>query len=99
MTRFITLRWSEYRIQHIIKHGITPKEVEEVIYLDKHRIIRKGASSEKYLGKHFYYIFGITSEGRLLSIVLLQVESNVYVPITARDMDNPERKYYLKKRR
>ena len=99
MTKFIKLRWSEYRIQHIARHGITPEEVEEALLEDSYRIIRKGASSEKYPGKHFYYIFGITSEGRLLSIVLLQVESNVYVPITARDMDNPERKYYLKERR
>ena len=44
MTKFINLRWSEYRIQHIARHNITPEEVEEVIYKDKHRIIRKGAS-------------------------------------------------------
>jgi len=99
MTKFIKLRWSDYRIQHIARHGITPEEVEEVIYRDKHRIIRKGASSSNYPGKHFYYIFGSTSEGRLLSIVLLHVGEIIYVPITARDMDNSERKNYLRKRR
>ncbi len=99
MAKFINLRWSEYRIQHIARHNITPVEVEEVIYDDKHRIIRKGASSDNYPGKHFYYIFGRTGEGRLLSIVLLHIKNVVYVPITARDMDGSEKKNYLKKRR
>ncbi len=99
MTKYINLHWSDYRIQHLARHNVTPEEVEEALLEDRHRIIRKGASSEKYPGKHFYYIFGSTSEGRLLSIVLLHKGKTIYEPITARDMDVSERKYYLGKRR
>ena len=99
MSKYINLRWSNYRIQHIARHNITPEEVEEVIHRDKHRIIRKGATSDKFPGKYFYYIFGRTSEGRLLSLVLLHAGDIVYIPITARDMDDSERNYYLRKRR
>lgn len=98
MTKYIKLRWSNYRIQHIAKHNITPEEVEEAIFEDKHRILRKGASSKDYSGKQFYYAFGSTGEGRLLSIVLLHIGKATYIPITARDMDSAERKYYLRKR-
>ena len=98
MKKLINLRWSNYRIQHIARHNVTPDEAEEALLEDKYRIVRKGASSEKYPGKHFYYIFGSTSEGRLLSVVLLHKGETGYEPITARDMAASERKYYLGKR-
>ena len=98
MTKYINLRWAEKQIQHIARHGITPEEVEEVLYLDKYSFIQKREKSKKYQGSNLYAVFGSTQEGRLLTIMLLNTSSGYYVPVTARDMDGTERKYYQKRR-
>ncbi len=98
MTKYINLCWSNYRIQHIALHNVTPKEVEEVIFLDRNCFIQKREKTKKYPGSNFYAVFGSTQEGRLLTILLMNTTSGFYVPITARDMDNTERKYYQRRR-
>ncbi|MEW5920185.1 MAG: hypothetical protein AB1796_04365 [Bacillota bacterium] len=98
MTKIINLRWSNYRIQHIARHNITPEEVEEVIFQDKFSFIQKREKSKKYPDSYIFAVFGSTLEGRLLMILLLNTPSGYYVPITARDMDDTERKYYQRRR-
>ncbi len=98
MTKFIKLRWSEYRIQHIARHNITPEEVEEVIYKDKHCFMVRREKAIKIPGNYLYAVFGSTLQGRLLMVLLLNTDSTNYIPITARDMDYTEKKYYYKRR-
>ena len=98
MTKFIKLRWSEYRIQHIARHNITPEEVEEVIYKDKYCFMVRREKAIKIPGNYLYAVFGSTLQGRLLMVLLLNADSTNYIPVTARDMDYTEKKYYYKRR-
>lgn len=96
--KFIRLRWSKHRIQHIARHNVNPEEVEEAIFQDKFSFVQRREKSKKYPGSYMIAVFGSTLEGRLLMILLLNIPSGYYVPITARDMDDTERKYYQKRR-
>lgn len=96
MTNFIKLRWSEYRIQHIARHNITPEEVEEAIFQDHHRLIKKYQKSTQFPGKYLYLAYGRTKAGRLLTILLLNAEGIEYIPLTARDMVPSEKQQYFR---
>ncbi len=98
MAKYINLRWSKYRIEHIAEHNVTKREVEEIIYDDPYRFLKRYKRSTKFPGNYFYFAFGSTLAGRLLTIVLLQTKSNDYIPLTARNMSAPERKNYLQRR-
>lgn len=97
MTKYIKLRWSNYRIQHIARHNITPEEVEEAILKNNNRLIKKYQKSTQFPGKYLYLVYGKTKEGRLLTVLLLNTEGIEYIPITARDMVPFERHQYLRK--
>ncbi len=96
--KFITLQWSRKRILHIARHNVTQDEVEEAIFDDKYSFLKKNKQSYNNPGQYIYLAYGSTLEGRLLTIILLSVNKNVFIPITARDMDSAERKNYLKRR-
>lgn len=81
--------WTEDNIYHIAKHGVTPYEVEEVAF-EGAPYIRKGRRGRRYL-------YGKTIEGRHLFIVYVLSGRGKAQVITARDMDNKERKYYQKR--
>jgi len=97
MAKFITLRWSDYRIQHIARHKITSEEVEEAILQDSNRLIKKYQKSTQFPGKYLYLAYGKTKEGRFLTILLLNTEGTEYIPITARNMVPSERQQYFRK--
>ncbi len=59
MKKNIQLIWSEYRIQHILKHSITTNEVEEVIFQDGNMIINKYQKSNQFPGKYLYLVYRI----------------------------------------
>lgn len=99
MSKYINLRWSNYRIQHIARHNVVKEEVKEAIYDDPYRFLKRYKRSSQFPGSYFYFAFGSTSEGRLLTIILLNTEKNDYIPLTARDMSEPEKKVYLQRRR
>ena len=78
------LIWDELIIDHIKKHNVEIEEVEEA-YLNKK------IESKSYLNRR--KILGITKQGRMLTIIILQ---NLSV-VTTRDMSRKERiKYYEK---
>lgn len=81
--------WSEDNIYHIAKHGVTPYEVEEVAF-EGAPYIRKGRRGRRYL-------YGKTIGGRHLFIVYVLSGRGKAQVITARDMDDKERKYYQKR--
>jgi len=70
-------------------HGISPEEAEEVFAVRPvFRRTKKG----------HYVAFGVTSEGRYLTIVFEVKKKGVARPITGWDMRRSEIRYYRKKR-
>lgn len=82
--------WKDHIIEKIIQsHGVTPEEVEEVIFegqceVRKHTVNR-------------YFIFGQTLSGRFLFIVIEEESEKIFVPITARDMTDKEKRAFRKR--
>lgn len=89
---FITypLIWSQEVVDKIWqKHHVSPEEVEEAIYDDK-PICHKGAANS-------YCVYGQAMSGRYLFIVVRKKDKGArYKVITARDMQDKEKRYYDK---
>lgn len=87
----IELRWTERIIDKICrKHGVTPEEVEEVIY-DGKPVFRRGPGSGT---DRRYFVLGRTLAGRYLFIVLKKERGRVFLTLTAREMRDDERQLY-----
>lgn len=79
------LVWDEWNGEHIKKHKVTIKEVEEAYQ-------SKIVETSSYLGRTV--ILGKTKKGRLLTIVVSsQKQQHPYV-VSARDMSKKERRIY-----
>lgn len=90
MNKITGIEWLAARITHIeVKHRVTPKEVEEVCF--GHSVILRGR------GKQIYHILGQTQAGRYLFIVVRFLGQSRVRVITARDLDQAERRWYLKR--
>ena len=76
------------------KHGIETHEVKE-LFINKPRFFRK----EKGLveNEHLYNALGRTDDGRYLSVFFIYKKNGDALIISARDMNNSERKRYAKK--
>jgi len=73
------------------KHGITTDEVEDVIFSKPHiRLSEKGQIKDEDL----YVAYGQTKSGRYLIIFFILKHQTSALPISARDMTSPERRYY-----
>jgi len=81
--------WDEESIDHIAYHGVGPDEVEEVAF-ENDPYIRKGRRGRRYL-------YGQTIGGRYLFIVYIPIRPGMVKVITARAMDEKERKLYLRR--
>ena len=85
------LYWKDHILEKIIeRHGVSREEVEEVIFEDEPEVVRHG--------RNRYLIQGQTVAGRYLFIVLEQEGKGIYVPITARDMTERDKKAFKKRR-
>lgn len=89
MKKYHRLVWNRENINHIAQHRVIPDEVEKVVF-SHHCLRRKGRGSK------IYYILGTTDSGRYLFIVLRDLGKGVAKIITARDMNNSEKKLYLR---
>jgi uncharacterized DUF497 family protein len=76
------------------KHGILPREVEEVL-VGKCKMYKK--ETGKVEGEHLYNALGRTQDGRYLSVFFIRKLGNKALVITARDMKDNGRKRYEKK--
>lgn len=80
------LEWDDTNLEHIIsKHGISPKEVEDVCFGPHY------ACTVKYKRKAIY---GQATSGRYLMVILERLYNSFYKPITARNMTQSERGKY-----
>ncbi len=73
------------------KHQILPAEVEEIFgNQPRYRKIARG----RVQGEDVYGAFGQTDSGRYVSVFFIKKPQNAALVISARDMDDQERKYY-----
>jgi len=76
------------------KHDLKPEEVEQVFeHRPKFRFIEKG----RVEGEDLYSAAGQTDEGHYLIVYFIRKQGNEALIISARDMDEQERKRYGKK--
>ena len=76
------------------KHHLTQTEVEEV--LDSKPKVKKMCKGN-FRGEHVYRALGQTKAGRYLTVFFIHKRTNEALILSARDMDEKERKNYAKK--
>jgi uncharacterized protein len=84
--------WKDQFVEKLAsKHGVSIMEAEYVLNGNPHiRRVAKG----KVKDENVYVAFGQTEAGRYLIVFYIRKISGSILPISARDMDNAERKYY-----
>jgi hypothetical protein len=76
------------------KHNVSPEEVEEILFSKPmFRKVQKGHIP----GEHLYAALGHTNAGRYLIVFFIYKASREALIISARDMDNKERRQYERK--
>ena len=86
--------WKAQFVEKIVtKHGVSITEVEELLYSEPH--IRK-VNRGHVKGEHVYAAYGQSLAGRYLIVFYIRKLTGSLLPISARDMDDSERKYYEK---
>lgn len=93
MIKINKIIWKETFIKKIEnKHHVTMTEVEEILHGEKkvYRIAKGDVKDE-----NVYLALGKTSAGRYLSVFFILKKNNEVLPISARDMDNKERRKYV----
>jgi uncharacterized DUF497 family protein len=88
--------WKDQFVEKLAqKHGVAVFEAEEVLNAEPHiRRMSKGRIEDE----HVYGAFGQTDDGRYLIVFYIRKVSGAILPISARDMDDAERKYYERQR-
>jgi len=81
--RIDDLEWTLDRVDHVARHGIKPEEVEEVLASTK--VFKRGRAG-------VYEAWGQTESGRYLLVIVRYLGHNRAWPITARDMDENEKR-------
>jgi len=84
--------WKDQFVEKLAwKHGVSTTEVEETLRANPHlRKVGKG----NVKGENVYAAYGQTKAGRYLVVIYIRKPKGVILPISARDMDDAERKYY-----
>jgi uncharacterized DUF497 family protein len=89
------LDWRPDRVEHIARHQVRPYEVEEAVFGDRNRILRRVGPARRNPKETVYRYLGRTEAGRYLFGALLVYENReAALPITARDMTDTEKKRY-----
>lgn len=95
MTAVDDIIWFDAVVEKLAwKHNVLPIEVEEVLSR-RHRIFKK--ETGKVEGEHLYNALGRTKAGRYLSVFFILKLNRKAVIVTARDMNERERKRYERK--
>ncbi len=86
--RIDDLEWTLERVDQIALHEVTPEEVEEVFISAP--VFKRGRGG-------VYEAWGQTESGRYLLVIFRYLGHNRGRPITARDMDENEKRFFRKK--
>ena len=81
------LIWDEWNLEHALRHGVTKDEIDEVCF-SKHVAIKSGKSKMA--------VWGQTYDGRYLLVILGIEDYGDYYPVSARDMDDREKRNFRK---
>jgi len=88
MKTLSSIKWTEISIDHIAKHAVSAYEVEEVCFNeDGPPFIRSGSGN-------LHFILGKSYSGRFLFVVARFIRQGEIGVITARDMNEWEKKYF-----
>lgn len=94
--RLTHIIWKAKYIEKLaVKHGVAVAEVEEVLAAKP--FIRKMARGH-VKNEHVYAVYGTTTAGRYLVVFYIRKVTGAVLPISARDMEPAERRYYEKER-
>jgi len=86
------ISWDQETVNHIVRHAVSPEEVEEVLFNEDDKpIILKGKESK-------YLAYGQTQSGRYLLVVWVSHYKKTGI-ITARDLTKKEKQFYRKTKR
>jgi uncharacterized DUF497 family protein len=86
--------WLEEIVEKLeVKHQVIPEEVEQV-FSNQPRV--KRMNKGHYRGEDVYRALGQTDGGRYLAIFFIQKLTNEALILSARDMDDKERKSYAR---
>jgi uncharacterized DUF497 family protein len=88
--------WKDQFVEKIEqKHRVSVLEAEQVLSANPHiRRVSKGTVKDE----NVYAAYGQTEAGRYLVVFYIRKVSGALLPISARDMDAAERKYYERHR-
>lgn len=88
--------WKDQFVEKLeVKHGVSVEEAEDVLCYKPH-IQKVGKGNVK--DENVYAAFGQTGGGRYLVVFYIRKPAGAALPISARDMDDGERKYYGKQK-
>lgn len=90
MRRITSLEWDDANREHIDRHGVTPREVEEVCF--SRPLLMKSRAGTRLA-------YGQTLAGRYLLVVLRLMDGGAARCITARTMSDKERRFFGKRSR
>ena len=80
--------WDDENVLHIERHQFSPEEVEEVF---------DGGYKVRRTRHGLYIALGETLDGRLAFVVFRRLSKGVIRVVTARDMENNERRLFRRK--
>ena len=81
------LVWTPENEEHIAEHHVTSAEVEE-LFFEEGPYFRRGPE------ENLYHVYGRSGAGRYLFVVMIQLGRGKGYVVTARDMDQKERRLY-----
>jgi uncharacterized protein len=92
--KIVGLIWLEEIVEKLeIKHQVIPEEVERIFHKQPRiRRMKKG----HYRGEDVYRALGRTDAGRYLVVFFIHKMTNEALILSARDMDDKERKSYAR---
>ena len=94
--RITDIIWKERFVEKLsTKHGVSVAEAEEVLYSNP--IVRR-VTKGRVRGEDVYSALAQINSGRYLIVFFIRKKHGMILPISARDMDGSERRYFAKHR-
>lgn len=88
--------WKQRFVEKLlVKHDVTTEEAEEVL---RSKALFRRTAKGRVKGEDIYTALARTLNGRYLIVFFIAKGRGVALPISARDMDASERRYYEKHR-
>lgn len=91
---FLSYSMTPERIEHIAKHNLTVDQVEEATFDDDSNLIQRLRNADRNPTQRVYRLLGCTHAGRYIAFFCINEGKGIVYPVTARDMNLAERKYY-----